>query len=80
MFMFTETCFVPAMRDAVTVHKITSTLAAASGVLHIRADVPNRRLILTYQEPATPESLRSMIEALGYEVGNGLSPLHPTDS
>jgi copper chaperone CopZ len=80
MFMFTETCFVPAMRDAATVHRITSALAALNGVLHIRADVPNRRLIITYQEPATPERLRHVIETLGYEVMNGLTPLHPTDN
>lgn len=78
--MFTETCFVPDMHDAMTTHHITSTLAVVAGVLHIRADVPNRRLILTYQEPATPEQLRSVIEGLGYGVMNGLSPLHPNGS
>lgn len=78
--MFTETCFIPAMHDAFTTHRITSALAEMAGVRHIRADVPNRRLILTYEEPATPEQLRMVIEGLGYEVMNGLSPLHPNGS
>lgn len=78
--MFTETCFIPDMHDAMTTHHITSALAAVAGVRHIRADVPNRRLILTYEEPATPGSLRQVIEELGYAVMNGLSPLHPNGS
>jgi hypothetical protein len=75
--MFTETCHIPAMHDAITTHRLTSALAGVAGVRHIRADVTNRRLMLTYEEPATPELLRKVIEGLGYEVVNGLSPLHP---
>jgi copper chaperone CopZ len=71
--MFTESCFIPTLADAVSAHTITTALASIQGVRHLHADVPNHRLVLTYEHPATPDLLRDTIERLGYTVAQGLN-------
>jgi hypothetical protein len=77
--MFTETCWIPALKDAPAANRITMALREADGVVRVRADLPNRRLVVTYDAPATPEALRALMESLGFAVASGLTALYPPE-
>ena len=77
MMVFTETCYIPDMADESTYQEIEMMLSAIQGVRRVVPVLAARRLVITYESPATPETLREILEANGYAVTNGLTPLRP---
>lgn len=70
--MTTETTHVPGISCAHCVSTIEREIGEMEGVTRVEADLESKRVVFTYDAPATPAKIKHLMEEIGYPVVEGL--------
>lgn len=64
--MTTITYTVPNISCGHCVHTIETELAELEGVLRVKAGQMDKSVMVDYEEPATPDSIRALLTEIAY--------------
>lgn len=64
--MATITYDIPNISCKHCMHTITTELTDLAGVKSIKGDIGARRLTISYEAPATPETIRQLLTDINY--------------
>lgn len=70
--MTTVTYSVPAIHCHHCTHTIEMELGELAGVQSVKANMNTRKIEVTFEEPATEDSIKSLLAEINYPVGSGL--------
>ena len=68
--MSTVTYTVPGISCNHCVHTIQNELSEVSGVKSVKADLATKKVVVTFDTPATPESLVKTLTEINYPPAN----------
>lgn len=68
--MSTVTYTIPNISCSHCVHTIQSELSELVGVKSVQADVTSKKVVVTYDPPATPGELVKVLQELNYPPAN----------
>ena len=64
--MTTTTYTIPAIHCGHCTHTIELELGELAGVTAVRADLSNKKVTVSYDEPATDEKIRALLAEIEY--------------
>jgi copper chaperone len=66
--MDTKTYRIPAINCAHCVHTIKNELSEMEGVKYVDGKFEDKRITVTFEEPANPEKIEKLLNEIGYPV------------
>ncbi|HAD07459.1 MAG TPA: heavy metal transporter [Anaerolineaceae bacterium] len=66
--MNTVTYSVPGMHCHHCVHTIEMEVSELEGVQSVQADLSTRQVVITYEPPANPEKIETLLAEINYPV------------
>jgi copper chaperone CopZ len=66
--MSVTTYFVPAISCQHCVHTIKTEVSDLAGVRTVEADVQSKQVTISYEAPATPETIEALLAEIDYPV------------
>jgi copper chaperone len=68
--MTTTTYSVPNIMCAHCVHTIQTELSDLTGVKEVKADLTTKKVVVTFDAPATPDALVKLLTEINYPPAN----------
>jgi len=66
--MTTVTYSVPAMHCGHCTHTVESEVGELTGVQSVKADLDSKKVVITFDAPASEESIKSLLAGIDYPV------------
>lgn len=66
--MKTVTFYIPNISCGHCVHTIKTELGEMQGIIAVEADAPTKKAMITFDAPATEESIKQLLAEINYPV------------